>query len=86
MRRVGRCLERQRRLTHDAENQYLAAEAVDDDPVDPILGHAVTYRMAVGPHQGREVFTLQTLLARDESFDYPVSKVAGSWRGGGEGR
>ncbi|MHC4092902.1 MAG: transposase [Planctomycetota bacterium] len=76
-RRVGRCLERQGWLTRDAENHYLASDAVDEDPMDPILGHAITYRIAVGPHQGRKVFTLQTLPACGEPFDDPVSKVAG---------
>ena len=38
---------------------------------------ATTYRIAVGPHQGRKVFTLQTLAASNEPFDDPVGKVAG---------
>ena len=42
-----------------------------------LLGHAITYRIAVGPQQGRKVFTLQTLLACDEPFDDPVGKAAG---------
>ena len=37
---------------------------------------AATYRIAVGPPQGRKVFTLQTLPACDESFDDGVGKVA----------
>jgi hypothetical protein len=36
-----------------------------------------TYRIAVGPQQGRKVFTLQTLPACDEPFDDGVGKVAG---------
>lgn len=31
-----------------------------------LLGHAITYRIAVGPHQGCKVYTLQTLLALGE--------------------
>lgn len=31
----------------------------------PLLGHAITYRIALGPHQGRKVLTLQTLPADD---------------------
>ena len=42
-----------------------------------LLGHSVTYRIAVGPQQGRKVFTLQTLPACDKPFDDPVGKVAG---------
>lgn len=26
-----------------------------------LAGHSITYRIAVGPHRGRKVFTLQTL-------------------------
>jgi hypothetical protein len=26
-----------------------------------LLGHSITYRIAVGPHEGRKAFTLQTL-------------------------
>jgi hypothetical protein len=36
-----------------------------------------TYRIAVGPQQGRKVFTLQTLPACEEPFDTGVGKVAG---------
>ncbi len=38
-------------------------------PMDQLLGSAITYRIAVGPHQGRKVFTLQTLPACDEPLD-----------------
>jgi hypothetical protein len=31
--------------------------------MDQLLGHSITYRIAVGPQQGRKVFTLQTLPA-----------------------
>jgi len=43
----------------------------------PLLGHSITYRIAVGPQAGRKVFTLQTLPASDEPFDDGVGKVAG---------
>jgi hypothetical protein len=41
------------------------------------LGHSITYRIALGPHQGRKVFTLQSLPASHEPFDDLVGKVAG---------
>ena len=37
--------------------------------MDQLLGHSITYRIAVGPQAGRKVFTLQTLPACDEPFD-----------------
>ncbi len=30
---------------------------------DDLLGHSITYRIALGPHQGRKAFTLQTVPA-----------------------
>jgi len=75
--RVGRFLERQGLLERDAENSYLTSDAVDDDPMTPLLGHSITYRIAVGPQAGRKVFTLQTLPASGELFDDGAGKVAG---------
>ena len=57
-RRVGRFLERQGLLERDAENSYLAGDAMEAGPLDELLGHSITYRIAVGPHAGRKVFTL----------------------------
>ena len=76
-RRVGRFLERQGLLERDAENSYLAGDAGEGGPLDQLLGHSITYRIAVGPHQGRKVFTLQTLPSCTEPFDAAVGKVAG---------
>jgi hypothetical protein len=45
--------------------------------MDRLLGHSITYRIAVGPQAGRKVFTLQTLPASDEPFGDGVGKVAG---------
>lgn len=46
-RRVSRCLQRQGLL--DAEDSDRVDAAWDDDPMPPLLGHAITYRIAVGP-------------------------------------
>jgi hypothetical protein len=46
-RRIARFLERQGLLERDAENSYLASDAVDDDPMDQLMGHSTTYRIAV---------------------------------------
>ena len=75
--RVGRFLERQGLLERDAENSYLASDAVDDEAMNSLQGHSITYRIAVGPQAGRKVFSLQPLPARDEPFDDGVGKVAG---------
>ncbi len=77
--RIGRFLERQGFLERDAENSYLASDAVDEDPMTRLLGHSITYRIAVGPQQGRKVFTLQTLPACDpeDQFGDAPGNVAG---------
>ena len=76
-RRVGRFLEREGLLARDAENSYLSGEA--EGPMDRLLGSSITYRIAVGRHQGRKVFTLQSLPAGDpqETLTDTVGQVAG---------
>ena len=61
-------------LVRDAENSYLTTDAVDEDPMPSLVGHSISYRIAVGPHAGGKVFTLQTLPACDEP---DAGKVAG---------
>ncbi len=77
-RRVGRYLERQGLLERDAENSYLASDVVSGEPIDQILGHSITYRIAVGPQAGRKVFTLQTIPACEaDEFTDTTGKVSG---------
>ncbi len=77
--RIARFLERQGLLDRDAEHSTLALDTVDEDPMSQLLGHSITYRIAVGPQQGRKVFTLQTLPAcdPDDLFADTVGKTAG---------
>lgn len=74
--RIGRYLERQGLLERDAD---LAGDAMDERPMDQLLGHSITYRIAVGLQAGRKVFTLQTLPAGDpeDQFGDTVGQVAG---------
>ncbi len=76
-RRVGRYLERQGLIERDAENSWLAGEDVDEDPMSSVMGHSITYRIAVGPNAGRKVMTLQTLPADDPPFGEEAGKVGG---------
>lgn len=71
--RVGRYLERQGWLARDVESSYPFGEEVEAGPLAQPLGSWITYRVAVGPHQGRKVFTLLTLPACDDG----VGKGAG---------
>ncbi len=59
--RVARHLERQSLLARDDESSYLTLDLQDDDAMNQLQGHSITYRIAVGPQQGRKVFTLQTI-------------------------
>jgi hypothetical protein len=77
-RRVGRYLERQGLLERDAENNYLTRDAVSEDPMNQLLGHSITYRIAVGPQAGRKVFTLLTLPACEpDDYADTAGKVSG---------
>ena len=76
--RIGRYLERQGLRVRDEESSHLALEAWDDAVLDGLLGHSITYRIAVGPHQGQKVFTLQTVPAcTGESVAGCLAKAAG---------
>ncbi len=69
-------------MVRDAENSYLTADGVDADPESPmshLLGSSITYRIAVGPQQGRKVFTLQTLP--DCRPDSPTANTVGTVAG-----
>lgn len=50
-----------RAAARSVENAWLAADA---GPLDDLLGHSITYRIAVGPRAGQKLFTLQLLPAR----------------------
>ena len=76
-RRIWRFLERQGLLERDAENSYLVGDDFEAGPMDQLLGSSITYRIAAGPQQGREVFTVQTLPACDEPVGEGVGKGAG---------
>ena len=46
--------------------------------MDQLLGHSITYRVAVGPQAGRKVFALQTLPACEvDDYADTVGKVSG---------
>jgi hypothetical protein len=46
--RMARFLERQGLLERDAEHSYLAAAPAQEGPMDQLLDHSITYRIAVG--------------------------------------
>jgi len=69
---------RQGLLERDAENSYLTMDAISEDSMNQLLGHSITYRIAVGPQVGRKVFALQTLPACDpDEFADTAGSVSG---------
>lgn len=65
-------------LVRDCENCYLALDPSDGAAIDDLLGHSITYRIAIGPREGQKVFTLQTVPpAEERSADDQVAQASG---------
>jgi len=75
--RIGRALERRGVLVRDAEGSFLELEPAAGGPIDDLLGHSITYRVAVGPRAGQKVFSLQTVPPREEELRRGVAQYAG---------
>jgi hypothetical protein len=75
--RIGRSLERSGLMTRDIENAYLAFDPGEEAPINALLGHSITYRIATGPREGQKVFTLQTLPAEPEAPRRAVAESSG---------
>ena len=74
--RVGRCLERQGLLEQDTESAWLDLELAEDtDAMPQILGSSISYRIAVGPQQGRKAFMIRTIRPLDRP-DPRLERVA----------
>ncbi len=76
--RIGRAIERQGVLVRDLENNLLTLDSPDDAGFDESLGNSVTFHIALGPHQGRKAYTLQTLPAAARSIYGKLARAAGS--------
>jgi hypothetical protein len=77
--RIGRALERRGLVERDLENAWLARDT-EAGPLDDLLGHSITYRIAVGPRAGQKLFTLQTVAPRVQG---PEGEPNGAARAGG---
>jgi hypothetical protein len=74
--RVGRCLERQGLLEQDTESAWLDLEPAEDtDAMPQLLGSSISYRIAVGPQQGRKAFMIRTIRPLDRP-DPGLERVA----------
>ncbi len=63
--------------TRSPSSPCLSELALEDEPMEALLAHSITYRIAVGPRAGRKVFTLQSLPAGDEGSGAAAGKVGG---------
>lgn len=76
--RLARFLVKEGILEQDIEHSYLNLEHLEENPLRQVHGHSITYRIAIGPQQGRKVFTLQTLLPREDDDRFSqVAKMGG---------
>jgi hypothetical protein len=64
--RIGRLLEKRGLIERDGENAWLSGDPVPVGALDDLIGHSISYRIAVGPRAGQKVFTLQTVPAQGE--------------------
>jgi hypothetical protein len=58
--RIARHLERRGLLIRDLESSHLTRAPVEDAALEILQGHSITYRIAMGSHEGRRAFTLQS--------------------------
>ena len=73
--RIGKALEHHGLVERDMENGWLATQG-EGGPLDDLIGHSITYRIAVGARTGQKLFTLQTAPARE-----PEPEQQGDHRG-----
>jgi hypothetical protein len=64
--RIGQLLEQRGLIECDCENAWLSGDMAQAGSLDDLIGHSITYRIAVGPRAGQKVFTLQTVPAQGE--------------------
>jgi hypothetical protein len=77
--RIGHALERRGLVERDLENAWLSADT-EAGPLDDLLGHSITYRIAMGPRAGQKLFTLQTVPPRPQGLE---GEPNGAARAGG---
>jgi len=82
-RRVGRCLERQGLLEQDTESAWLDLDPAEDTDAMPLIqASSISYRIAVGPQQGRKAFMIRTIRHRPPHSRHPTSIAQFHWQGG----
>ena len=77
--RIGGLLERRGLIERDAESAWLSGEVAPGGSLDELIGHCITWRIAVGPRAGQKVFTLQTVAAQGEGEGHRGAAQAGGF-------
>jgi hypothetical protein len=67
-------------VARDADSAWLDFDPEQASPIDNLAGRSIAYRIAVGPKQGREAFTLQTLPAWEDEGGECTALVRASGR------
>ena len=75
--RIARHLERRGLLVRDLESSHLSRAPGEDAALEILQGHSITYRIALGPHEGRKAFTLQTVPASERTTNPFLATHAG---------
>ena len=57
----------------------MSGDAAQAGSLDDLIGHSITYRIAVGPRAGQKVFTLQTVPAHGEGEGHNDAALAGGF-------
>jgi hypothetical protein len=63
----------------DAEASHQSREPGEDADLEALQSHSISYRIAVGPHEGRKAFALQTVPARNTAPSKPHLATAGGF-------
>ena len=58
--RIGRKLAQRSLIERDMDSAWLTTDG-EGGPLDDLIGHSISYRIAVGPRAGQKLFTLQAL-------------------------
>jgi hypothetical protein len=61
-------------VSGDSESSYLELDPDSAGPMEHLLGHSITDRVAVGPRAGQKVFSLQPLPVRAEELRKGVAQ------------
>ena len=75
--RIAQYLEKAELIQRDMDNTFLDLPMDDEDSLLPLQATSVSYRIAVGPDRGKQIFILQTLPAKDDDHYGQLAQLNG---------